>query len=105
MKREEILINATPTEVRTALVDSGVLQEVQIERTSRVGLVSNIYKGRVSRVLPGMQAAFVEIGLERTAFCMPPTSRAIRTRIRPRRTTTSTSASSSARAKSCWYRC
>jgi ribonuclease G len=68
MNREEILINATPTEVRAALVDSGVLQEVQIERTSRVGLVSNIYKGRVSRVLPGMQAAFVEIGLERTAF-------------------------------------
>jgi len=68
MKREEILINATSTEVRTALVDSGVLQEVQIERASRVGLVSNIYKGKVSRVLPGMQAAFVELGLERTAF-------------------------------------
>jgi ribonuclease G len=68
MKREEILINATPTEVRAAFVDSGVLQEVQIERASRVGLISNIYKGRVSRVLPGMQAAFVEIGLERTAF-------------------------------------
>src|SRR5688572_31288079 len=68
MKREEILINATPSEVRAALVDSGVLQEVQIERTSRVGLVSNIYKGKVSRVLPGMQAAFVELGLERTAF-------------------------------------
>jgi len=68
MKREEILINATSTEVRAALVDSGVLQEVQIERTSRVGLVSNIYKGKVSRVLPGMQAAFVELGLERTAF-------------------------------------
>jgi ribonuclease G len=68
MKREEILINATSTEVRAALVDSGVLQEVQIERSSRVGLVSNIYKGKVSRVLPGMQAAFVELGLERTAF-------------------------------------
>jgi ribonuclease G len=68
VKREEILINATPSEVRAAVVDSGVLQEVQIERTSRVGLVSNIYKGKVSRVLPGMQAAFVELGLERTAF-------------------------------------
>ena len=68
MKREEILINATSSEVRAALVESGVLQEVQIERTSRVGLISNIYKGRVSRVLPGMQAAFVELGLERTAF-------------------------------------
>src|SRR5512134_3141970 len=68
MKREGILINATPSEVRAALVESGVLQEVQIERASRVGLISNIYKGRVSRVLPGMQAAFVDIGLERTAF-------------------------------------
>jgi ribonuclease G len=68
MKREEILINVTSTEVRAALVDSGLLQEVQIERASRVGLISNIYKGKVSRVLPGMQAAFVEIGLERTAF-------------------------------------
>jgi ribonuclease G len=68
VKREEILINATPREVRTALVESGVLQEVQIERTSRRGLISNIYKGKVSRVLPGMQAAFVELGLERTAF-------------------------------------
>jgi ribonuclease G len=68
MKREEILINATSSEVRTAIVESGVLQEVQIERTSRRGLISNIYKGRVSRVLPGMQAAFVELGLERTAF-------------------------------------
>jgi ribonuclease G len=68
VKREEILINATPRETRTALVESGVLQEVQIERTSRRGLISNIYKGKVSRVLPGMQAAFVELGLDRTAF-------------------------------------
>ncbi|HET8698839.1 MAG TPA: ribonuclease G [Gammaproteobacteria bacterium] len=66
--KEEILINATAREVRAALVESGVLQEVLIERTSRRGLVSNIYKGKVSRVLPGMQAAFVELGLERTAF-------------------------------------
>jgi len=68
MKREEILINATSREVRAALVESGVLQEVLIERTSRRGLISNIYKGKVSRVLPGMQAAFVDLGLERTAF-------------------------------------
>jgi ribonuclease G len=66
--KEEILINATPREVRAALVESGVLQEVLIERTNRRGLISNIYKGKVSRVLPGMQAAFVELGLERTAF-------------------------------------
>src|SRR5581483_10382711 len=48
--------------------ETGVLQEIYVERTSKRGLVSNLYKGRVSRVLPGMQAAFVDIGLERTAF-------------------------------------
>jgi len=64
----EILVNVAPRETRAALLDSGVVQELHIERTSRRGLVSNLYKGRVSRVLPGMQAAFVEIGLERTAF-------------------------------------
>ncbi len=66
--REEILINVTPREVRAALLENGVLQEVLIERASRRGLISNIYKGQVSRVLPGMQAAFVDIGIERTAF-------------------------------------
>ncbi len=66
--KEEILINVTPSEVRAALLENGVLQEVYVERTARRGLISNIYKGRVSRVLPGMQAAFVDIGLERTAF-------------------------------------
>ena len=65
---EEILINVTPRETRVALVENGVLQEVLIERTRRRGLVGNIYKGRVSRVLPGMQAAFIDIGLERAAF-------------------------------------
>jgi ribonuclease G len=64
----EILINAGLQESRAAVVESGVVQEVLIERASRRGLISNIYKGRVSRVLPGMQAAFIEIGLERTAF-------------------------------------
>ena len=64
----EILINANSHEARAALVENGVLQEVFLERTSRRGLISNIYKGRVSRVLPGMQAAFIEIGMERTAF-------------------------------------
>lgn len=62
------MINATAREIRAALVENGVLQEALIERASRRGLISNIYKGRVSRVLPGMQAAFVELGLERTAF-------------------------------------
>ena len=66
--KEEILINVTPSEVRAALLENGVLQEVQIERAARRGLISNIYKGRILRVLPGMQASFVDIGLERTAF-------------------------------------
>ena len=66
--KEEILINVTPREVRAALVENGVLQEVLIERDKRRGLISNIYNGSVSRVLPGMQAAFVEVGLDRTAF-------------------------------------
>jgi ribonuclease G len=64
----EILVNVAPRETRAAILDNGVVQEVQVERATRRGLVSNLYKGRVSRVLPGMQAAFVEIGLERTAF-------------------------------------
>jgi ribonuclease G len=65
---EEILINVRPREVRAAVVDDGVLRDLLIERASRRGLVGNIFKGQVSRVLPGMQAAFVDIGLERTAF-------------------------------------
>ena len=65
---EEILVNVSPREIRAALLENGVLQEVFIERASRRGLTSNIYKGRVQRVLPGMQAAFVDIGLDRTAF-------------------------------------
>jgi ribonuclease G len=64
----EILVNVTPRETRAALVENGVTQELYIERASRRGLVGNLYKGRVSRVLPGMQAAFIDIGLERTAF-------------------------------------
>ncbi len=66
--KEEILVNVTPSEVRAALLENGVLQEVHIERAARRGVISNIYKGRVTRVLPGMQAAFIEIGLQRTAF-------------------------------------
>lgn len=65
---EEILINVTPQETRVAVVENGVLQEVHIERATHRGLVGNIYKGRVSRFLPGMQAAFVDIGLDRAAF-------------------------------------
>ncbi|MBV1840191.1 ribonuclease G [Photobacterium ganghwense] len=64
----ELLINVTPSETRVAMIEAGVLQEVHIERESKRGIVGNIYKGRVSRVLPGMQAAFVDIGLDKAAF-------------------------------------
>src|SRR5437016_9524792 len=64
----EILINVTPQETRVAMLEQGVVQELHIERSSARGLVGNIYVGRVVRVLPGMQSAFVEIGLERAAF-------------------------------------
>lgn len=62
------MVNVTPRETRVALLENGVVQELYIERTRKRGLVGNIYKGKVSRVLPGMQAAFIDIGLERTAF-------------------------------------
>jgi len=65
---EEILINVTPQETRVALIGAGVVQELLIERAASRGLVGNVYVGRVARVLPGMQSAFVEIGLERAAF-------------------------------------
>lgn len=64
----EILVNVTPMETRVALVENGVAQEVFIERSESLGIVGNIYQGKVSRVLPGMQAAFVDIGQERAAF-------------------------------------
>jgi len=65
---EEILVNVTPQEARVAIIENGVLQEVHIERTRNRGIVGNIYKGKVVRILPGMQAAFIDIGQERTAF-------------------------------------
>jgi len=64
----EILVNVTPRESRAALVEHGIVQELFLERANRRGLTGNLYRGRVSRVLPGMQAAFVDIGLERNAF-------------------------------------
>ena len=65
---EEILVNITPQETRVAIVENGALQEVSIERQGRRGIVGNIYKGKVNRVLPGMEAAFVDIGLEKAGF-------------------------------------
>ena len=65
---EEILVNVTPQETRVAVIEHGVTQELHIERTSARGLVGNIYMGRVVRVLPGMQSAFVDIAGNRAAF-------------------------------------
>ncbi len=65
---EELLVNVTPQETRVAVVENGVLQEMVVERQHSRGLVGNIYRGKVVRVLPGMQAAFLEIGEARTAF-------------------------------------
>ena len=65
---DEILINSTPVQTRVALVEGGALAEIYVERHSHKGLVGNIYLGKVMRVLPGMQAAFVDIGLERASF-------------------------------------
>jgi len=66
--QQDILINWSPQETRVAVVEHGALQELHIERTLERGLVGNVYLGKVSRVLPGMQSAFIDIGLERTAF-------------------------------------
>ena len=65
---EEFLINFTPQETRVALMQNGVAQELHVERSASRGIVGNIYLGKVVRVLPGMQSAFIDIGLERTAF-------------------------------------
>jgi len=65
---KEILVNITPQETRVAILENGMVHEIYIERRRSKGLVGNIYKGRVARVLPGMEAAFVEVGLERAAF-------------------------------------
>jgi ribonuclease G len=65
---EQILINVTPQETRVAIMEQGAVQELHVERASNRGLVGNIYLGRVGRVLPGMQSAFIEIGLPRAAF-------------------------------------
>ena len=66
--QEDILINWSPQETRVAIVENGAVQELHVERTLERGLVGNVYLGKVARVLPGMQSAFVDIGLERAAF-------------------------------------
>src|SRR5919106_644469 len=66
--KQEIFINSTPQESRIAILEDGVLAEFLLERKEEMGIAGNIYKGKVARVLPGMQAAFVEIGMEKAAF-------------------------------------
>ena len=66
--QEDILINWSPQETRVAIVENGAVQELHVERALERGLVGNVYLGRVVRVLPGMQSAFIDIGLERAAF-------------------------------------
>ena len=66
--QEDILINWSPQETRVAIVENGALQELHVERALERGLVGNVYAGKVARVLPGMQSAFIDIGLERAAF-------------------------------------
>lgn len=65
---KEILINVTPQEIRVAILENGMLHDVYIERSRKRGLVGNVYKGKIVRVLPGMEAAFVDIGLDKAAF-------------------------------------
>jgi ribonuclease G len=66
--QQDILINWSPQETRVAIIEHGAVQELHVERTLERGLVGNVYLGKVSRVLPGMQSAFIDIGLERAAF-------------------------------------
>src|SRR2546427_666156 len=66
--KQEIFINSSPQESRIAIVEDGDLAEFLIERKQERGVAGNIYKGKVARVLPGMQAAFVDIGMDKAAF-------------------------------------
>ena len=66
--QQDILINWSPQETRVAVVEHGAVQELHVERTLERGLVGNVYLGKVTRVLPGMQSAFIDIGLDKAAF-------------------------------------
>ena len=65
---KDLIVSSTPQETKVALLDDGVVSEIFIEREAHRGIVGNLYKGKVTRVLPGMQSAFVDIGQERDAF-------------------------------------
>src|SRR5574340_257122 len=77
---EEILINVTPQETRVAVMQLGVVQDLHIERSSSCGIVGNVYLGKINRVLPGMQSAFIDIGLERSAMSLTCFETSARTR-------------------------
>jgi ribonuclease G len=64
----ELLVNVTPQETRVAFIENGILQEIYLEREATRGILGNIYVGRVARVIPGMQAAFIDLGIERAGF-------------------------------------
>ncbi|HEX9445519.1 MAG TPA: Rne/Rng family ribonuclease, partial [Candidatus Binatia bacterium] len=66
--KQDIYINSTPQESRIAIIEDGSLAEFLVERKQERGIAGNIYKGKVARVLPGMQAAFVDIGMDKAAF-------------------------------------
>jgi len=66
--KSELIMNVQPTETRVARLENGAISELLIERAKDAGYTGNIYKGKIVRVLPGMQAAFLDIGLDRTAF-------------------------------------
>src|SRR6188474_2003352 len=68
MPRNTLVINCDIRETRVALIEEGIIAELQIERAAARGTVGNIVLGRVTRVLPGMQAAFIDVGMERAAF-------------------------------------
>src|SRR4051812_24939063 len=103
MARNTLVINVDLRETRVALIENGVIAELQIERAAHRGSVGNIVLGRVTRVLPGMQAAFIDIGMERAAFLhvedlIPPTtSRHTSRGAAPARTRTATSPSAAKR--------
>src|ERR1700684_3972036 len=65
---KELFVSSTPHETKVGLVEDDLLAEIYLERENEYPLAGSIYKGRVTRVLPGMQSAFVDIGLERDAF-------------------------------------
>ena len=68
MPKNVLVINVDIRETRVALIENGIIAELHLERASTRGTLGNIYLGKVTRVLPGMQAAFIDIGLERAAF-------------------------------------